>query len=181
VVLRHRARPPGTAILKGPLMSDGDEVIRGVAIVALGDKNSNESTRSHVIASASERNGCAQCKRLEEVLGEVMAMVRLRTYRTDGDEGVLLDAVVGDVRCLCIRHEPSRFISLSPRQQQIAGMVAAGRTNQAIASSMEISVWTVSTHLRRIFAKLAVSSRSEMVAHLVIHPTVARAVEQSGR
>ena len=40
-------------------------------------------------------------------------------------------------------------------------------TNQAIAGSLEISAWTVSTHLRRIYAKLAVSSRAEMVAHLL--------------
>ncbi len=43
-------------------------------------------------------------------------------------------------------------------------MVSNGYTNRAIASSLEISLWTVATHLRRIFAKLAVNSRAEMVA-----------------
>jgi DNA-binding CsgD family transcriptional regulator len=70
------------------------------------------------------------------------------------------------------------MVSLSPREQQIARMVAWGRTNQAIASALEISVWTVSTHLRRIFAKLAVSSRAEMVSHLLADPDVARAIER---
>jgi DNA-binding CsgD family transcriptional regulator len=36
-----------------------------------------------------------------------------------------------------------------------------------IASVLEISVWTVSTHLRRIYAKLGVSSRAAMVATMI--------------
>ena len=34
----------------------------------------------------------------------------------------------------------------------------------AVASALDISLWTVSTHMRRIFAKLGVNSRAEMVA-----------------
>ena len=54
--------------------------------------------------------------------------------------------------------------ALSPREVQIARLVADGATNRAIASSLDISLWTVSTHMRRIFAKLDVGSRAEMVA-----------------
>jgi DNA-binding CsgD family transcriptional regulator len=122
--------------------------------------------------------GCEQFTRLEAALDNVMNLIRLGEYRANLEEGVLFDAVVGDVRCLFIELEPARMVSLSPREQQIARMVAWGRTNQAIASSLEISVWTVSTHLRRIFAKLAVSSRAEMVAHLLADPDVARAIER---
>lgn len=88
-------------------------------------------------------------------------------FQTDPDEGVLLDVTIGRVRCLLVEQQETVTVSLSPREQQIALMVAAGRTNQAIAGSLEISAWTVSTHLRRIYAKLAVSSRAEMVAHLL--------------
>ena len=43
-------------------------------------------------------------------------------------------------------------------------MVAQGLTNSAIAGKLELSPWTVSTHLRRIFAKLDVTTRAAMVA-----------------
>lgn len=56
------------------------------------------------------------------------------------------------------------FVELSPREKDIARMIASGLPNKTIASSLEISEWTVSTHLRRIFAKLGVSCRAAMVS-----------------
>ena len=106
-------------------------------------------------------------ERLGALLHEVGELVRHGAYVTDEREGVLLDVTVGHVRCLLVHQEPALRVTLSPRERQIAVMVAHGRTNQAIATSLDISVWTVSTHLRRIFAKLAVSSRAEMVARLL--------------
>lgn len=109
----------------------------------------------------------ADPQRLDALLQEVSGLVQDGHYDTDEREGVLLDVTVGQVRCLLVHQEPALRVTLSPRERQIALMVAHGRTNQAIATSLEISVWTVSTHLRRIFAKLAVSSRAEMVARLL--------------
>jgi DNA-binding CsgD family transcriptional regulator len=109
----------------------------------------------------------ADPERLDALLHEVSELVQDGRYDADVREGVLLDVTVGQVRCLLVHQEPTLRVTLSPRERQIALMVAHGRTNQAIATSLEISVWTVSTHLRRIFAKLAVSSRAEMVARLL--------------
>jgi DNA-binding CsgD family transcriptional regulator len=58
--------------------------------------------------------------------------------------------------------EPSCII-LSPREQEVARLVAKGLSNKAIAAVLDISPWTVSTHLRRIFTKLDVGSRAEMI------------------
>ncbi len=55
-------------------------------------------------------------------------------------------------------------LSLSPREREIVRMVAQGRQNKVIAAVLNISSWTVCTHLRRIFAKLGVTSRAAMVA-----------------
>ena len=58
-------------------------------------------------------------------------------------------------------------LSLSPREREIVRMVAQGRQNKVIAAVLNISSWTVSTYIRRIFAKLGVGSRAAMVAKLL--------------
>jgi DNA-binding CsgD family transcriptional regulator len=97
-----------------------------------------------------------------------------RSLRPSGAEGrdeeVLLDAEVGDIRVLVLRQgRPSALSLLSPREQEIARMVAAGYPNKTIASVLEISSWTVASHLRRIFMKLQVSSRAAMATRLSGH------------
>ena len=83
---------------------------------------------------------------------------------------IVLEEEVDGVRYLLIRSRPqtpSAQAALSPREQEIARLVAKGHPNKVIAAVLEISPWTVSTHLRRIFAKLNVGSRAAMVAHLL--------------
>ena len=58
-------------------------------------------------------------------------------------------------------------LTLSPREQEIARMVMKGYPNKTIAAVLDISVWTVGTHLRRIFSKLGVGNRASMVAQLL--------------
>ncbi|MGZ3145646.1 LuxR C-terminal-related transcriptional regulator [Lentzea chajnantorensis] len=57
-----------------------------------------------------------------------------------------------------------RLSLLSVRENQVAELVARGRTNQQIARALTLSHKTVETYLRRIFDKLEVSSRSEVAA-----------------
>mgnify|MGYP001800925746 CR=1 FL=1 len=52
---------------------------------------------------------------------------------------------------------------LTERELQIVELVAQGDANKQIASRLHISEWTVSTHIRRVFAKLGVDSRAAMV------------------
>jgi len=52
---------------------------------------------------------------------------------------------------------------LTERELEITVRVAQGKPNKQIGGDLGISEWTVATHLRRIFAKLQVSSRAEMV------------------
>ncbi len=52
---------------------------------------------------------------------------------------------------------------LTDRELQVVKLVAHGHPNKQIASKLKISEWTVSTHIRRVFAKLGVDSRAAMV------------------
>jgi two-component system nitrate/nitrite response regulator NarL len=101
----------------------------------------------------------------------------------DEDE-VLFDLEADGVRCLIVRIHPkaaSVSIALSPREQEIARMIAKGYPNKIIAAVLEISAWTVCTHIRRIFAKLRVGSRAEMVARLLENGSLAGAATNSLR
>ncbi len=53
---------------------------------------------------------------------------------------------------------------LTPQEQAVAHLVAGGRTNREVASELLLSVKTVEVHLTRIYAKLGVSSRSQLAA-----------------
>jgi DNA-binding CsgD family transcriptional regulator len=83
-------------------------------------------------------------------------------------EEVLVDTEVDGARYLLVRmrRPGTGRIQLSPREQEIVRMVAKGHPNKVIADVLNISSWTVCTHLRRIFAKLGVGSRAAMVAQL---------------
>ena len=57
---------------------------------------------------------------------------------------------------------------LTPRQLEIARLVALGRTNAEIGKELWITENTVKQALKRMFRKLGVSSRAEMVARLSV-------------
>jgi DNA-binding CsgD family transcriptional regulator len=53
---------------------------------------------------------------------------------------------------------------LTPQELQVAGLVATGRSNREVADALFISVRTVESHLGRIYRKLDVRSRSQLIA-----------------
>ncbi|MGR6962913.1 helix-turn-helix domain-containing protein [Geodermatophilus sp. URMC 61] len=99
------------------------------------------------------------------------AVRRLLCIRAGDDGGVLLRFDVDGVPCQVVRLDaPAQpapaAVPLSPREEEIVRMVARGCTNRMIASVLDISEWTVGTHLRRVFSKLEVNSRAAMVARI---------------
>ena len=52
---------------------------------------------------------------------------------------------------------------LSERQLQVLRLVARGLTNKQVASELGLSVYTVETHMKNIFAKLKVPNRGAAI------------------
>lgn len=56
---------------------------------------------------------------------------------------------------------------LTTRETEIAELVITGLTNKAIGQALYISTYTVNTHLRRIFSKLSIKSRTELAFKMI--------------
>ena len=58
---------------------------------------------------------------------------------------------------------PPGFEELSEREQEILAMIGEGRSNAEIADELVISMATVKTHVRHVFAKLDLRDRAQAV------------------
>jgi len=75
------------------------------------------------------------------------------------------------------RRELSKITTRSPAdrltetERRIAALVAQGQTNREVASAMFVTENTVQSHVRHIFQKLGVRSRTELAARFLSTPT----------
>lgn len=62
-------------------------------------------------------------------------------------------------------HDPNRPLvpALSPREREILGLIAEGRSNKAIARELGLGPETVKTHIKNVFHKLDVDRRTQAV------------------
>jgi DNA-binding CsgD family transcriptional regulator len=56
------------------------------------------------------------------------------------------------------------WTALTPGEREVATLVSQGMTNAEVADRLRASPFTVDGRLRRVFAKLGVSTRVEMTA-----------------
>ncbi len=72
---------------------------------------------------------------------------------------------------------------LTPRERDVVGRLLSGASTRQIADSTGLTVATVNTYLKRIFAKLGVHSRVELVARVTgtrgVIPSMANKSESS--
>lgn len=60
------------------------------------------------------------------------------------------------------KRDPSTLGQLTPQELQIARYVAEGLSNKEVAAQMFLSPRTIESHLRSVFAKLAITSRTQL-------------------
>jgi len=68
-------------------------------------------------------------------------------------------------------HDPTRHAALlaplTPREREVALLIAQGHDTRQIASTLTIAVHTVRRHVERIFTKLGVRSRLQLATMLL--------------
>ena len=60
------------------------------------------------------------------------------------------------------RRDPSTLLQLTPQEIQVARFVARGLHTREVAAQLFLSTRTVDFHLRNVFTKLGISSRTEL-------------------
>jgi len=59
------------------------------------------------------------------------------------------------------RAQQPLLASLTPREEEVLGLIARGQTNRQIANNLYVSLNTVKKHVRRVMSKLNVSDRTQ--------------------
>jgi DNA-binding CsgD family transcriptional regulator len=65
------------------------------------------------------------------------------------------------------KRDPSTLSQLMPQEFQVARMVADGLSNNEVAAQLFLSPRTIDAHLRNVFAKLGVTSRTQVARAVV--------------
>ena len=91
----------------------------------------------------------------------------IETSRTSARLGAIHSVLAEEDPTLVKERLPSPPLPLTPRQEEIAELVADGLTNQEIASQLGVTGNTVKSTLRRVYEALEISRRTEL-AELII-------------
>ncbi|MEV6928005.1 helix-turn-helix transcriptional regulator [Dactylosporangium sp. NPDC051485] len=83
-----------------------------------------------------------------------------------GGEGGHVAVVIEPARQTHLADVLVRAYALTGRERQVTELVLQGRSNAQIARALGIGVHTVGDHLKAVMSKLAVSSRTDLVAEL---------------
>jgi DNA-binding NarL/FixJ family response regulator len=79
----------------------------------------------------------------------------------------VLDAL-SEVPALRVVNSNGRFL-LTPREEQVVALVSDGLTNRGVAIELGLSEHTIKKYLLRIFDKVGISSRVELVLYAMAH------------
>lgn len=138
---------PGVHILMQTVFDDNDKIFAAICAGASGYMLKKTTPQKMIEAIRETYQGGAPMT--PSVAVKVLEMFRIQT-----------------------RVEKNEFIDLSEREREILGILVKGKSYKVIAAECFISIDTVSTHVRHIYEKLHVHSKSEAVAKAIFQKLV---------
>ena len=141
---RIRRLSPGSRVVILTVFNDSDKIFNAVCSGANGYLLKTASTDAVVTAVRQAADGGAPMG--AEVAERVLTLfARLaKTQKTQTDD-----------------------YGLSPREREVLGQMAEGLVTKQIASALNVSVHTVTNHIRSIYAKLHVNTNTGAVAKAI--------------
>jgi non-specific serine/threonine protein kinase len=161
---------------------DVAECLEGVAAVVV---DTQPRRAAHLLGAAEalrERSGAlvaaVDLSRYAKLVAQLKAHLREDTFAGAWTEGRGLP--IDEAMDLALREDASKRAgssvavqtdegdaltprdTLSPREREIARLIAQGQSNRAIADGLVVAVKTVETHIQHIFRKLHVKNRAEI-------------------
>ena len=104
---------------------------------------------------------------LKKTVPQKMIEAIRETYLGDAPMTASVAVKVLQMFRLQSKGEKNEFIDLSDREKEILALLVKGKSYKAVATDCFISIDTVSTHVRHIYEKLHVHSKSEAVAKAI--------------
>ncbi|MDW5594797.1 BREX system ATP-binding domain-containing protein [Conexibacter stalactiti] len=147
-LLAHQAATHGAAV--GLQLDDvGARLLEGRALALAGDRDAALTVLHRVVADAAAAGAMRLHDAAARELRRLGARVSAEARRaTDGAAG----------------SGAGRIESLTPREREIAELVAQGQANKQVAATLFLSEKTIEHHLSRVYAKVGVRSRTELAA-----------------
>jgi DNA-binding CsgD family transcriptional regulator len=148
------------AALDAPLLNAASRQANGTVLLAEGAARDALGELRRAWAAWHDLNVPYEAARVRVLLGQAC-----RALGDDDTARMELDAADWVFRQLgAATRTTTGSGGLTPRETEVLRLVAAGRTNRAIAADLFLSEKTVARHVSNIFAKLGVSSRSAATA-----------------
>lgn len=158
-----RSERPDVAIIDLALgAEDGLELVSGM-------RSHSPHTRTLVLTMHEEREyvrAAVMAGALGYVLKRASSRVVLEAIRAVAQAKSFLDPSLGENAWTQIMEAPSaadRLAPLTPRERQVFERVARGETHRAIGEQLGIGKKSVDTYRARVYQKLGIASRAELV------------------
>ncbi|WP_433193960.1 AAA family ATPase [Nocardia sp. CA-107356] len=167
------ARNPGVASfvgiamnLRGCFKDDLDTLAESVRVLNGSPRpilraRGAESYGRALLAVGEVQNGLAELDRAWDEYHRVGA-----TFCCTGVEDTMREAGVRRAKWstapAAVATTASVWVSLTPSERKVAALIAAGHTNKSASVELGVSINTVGTHMRSVFAKLGIRSRVQL-------------------